>query len=35
MKDYISDYFRFQDILGAFDKLNKREISKKGIVVYD
>ena len=34
LKDYISDYFEFDDILGAFEKLEKREIAKKGIVVY-
>ena len=34
LKDYISDYFAFDDILAAFEKLEKREISKKGIVVY-
>ncbi len=35
LKDYISDYFSFEDILAAFEKLEKREISKKGIIVYD
>lgn len=34
LKDYISDYFKFDDILEAFEKLEKREISKKGIIVY-
>lgn len=34
LKDYISDYFVFDDILEAFEKLSRREISKKGIVVY-
>lgn len=34
LKDYISDYFAFDDILEAFEKLERREISKKGIVVY-
>lgn len=34
LKDYISDYFDFADILAAFDKLEKRQISKKGIVRY-
>ena len=34
LKDYISDYFKFEDILGAFEKLEKREIAKKGIIVY-
>lgn len=35
LKDYISEYFKFEDILEAFKKLEKREIGKKGIVVYD
>lgn len=34
LKDYISDYFAFDEILEAFEKLERREISKKGIVVY-
>ena len=34
LKDYISDYFKFEDILYAFEKLEKREIAKKGIIVY-
>ena len=34
LKDYISDYFEFDEILGAFEKLERREIAKKGIVVY-
>lgn len=34
LKDYISDYFRFEDVLEAFEKLEKREIAKKGIVVF-
>lgn len=34
LKDYISDYFAFDEILDAFEKLERREISKKGIVVY-
>ncbi|MBR1707805.1 MAG: zinc-binding dehydrogenase [Clostridia bacterium] len=35
LKDYISDYFPFEHILEAFEKLERREIAKKGIVVYD
>ncbi len=35
LKDYISDYFPFSDILTAFEKLEKRQIAKKGIIVYD
>ena len=34
LKDYISDYFRFEDVLGAFEKLDKKQIAKKGIVVF-
>lgn len=34
LKDYISDYFPFEDILKAFEKLERREISRKGIIVY-
>lgn len=34
LKDYISDYFRFDSILEAFEKLENKEIRKKGIVVY-
>ncbi len=35
LKDYISDYFDFDNILDAFEKLERREISKKGIIVYN
>ena len=34
LKDYISDYFSFDNILEAFERLEKRGISKKGIIVY-
>lgn len=34
LKDYISDYFPFSEVLSAFDKLEKREIGKKGIIVF-
>lgn len=34
LKDFISDYFPFEDILAAFRQLESRGISKKGIVVY-
>lgn len=34
LKDYISDYFSFDQILEAFEKLERREIRKKGIVVF-
>jgi len=35
LKDYISDYFTFTEVLEALDKLENREISKKGIVVFE
>jgi L-iditol 2-dehydrogenase len=34
LKDFISDYFAFDHILEAFEKLSRREIRKKGIIVY-
>lgn len=34
LKDYISDYYKFDNILEAFEKLEKKEIAKKGIIVY-
>lgn len=34
LKDYISDYFKFDDILGAFEKLTNHQILKKGIITY-
>lgn len=34
LKDYISDYFSFDEILQAFEKLERKEIKKKGIIVY-
>jgi len=34
LKDYISDYFDFKDILLAFEKLEKRQIAKKCIIRY-
>ena len=34
LKSFISDYFSFEDILMAFEQLENRGISKKGIVVY-
>lgn len=34
LKDYISDYFEFDDILEAFEKLADKKIAKKAIVVY-
>ena len=35
LKDYISDYFHWDHVLDAFDKLSRREIKKKGIVIFD
>jgi L-iditol 2-dehydrogenase len=35
LKDYISDYFSFDQILDAFSMLEKRQISKKGIIVFN
>ncbi len=35
LKDYISDYFSFTDVLDAFEKLERKQIAKKGIVVFD
>lgn len=34
LKGYISDYFQFQEILSAFRKLERREITGKGIVIF-
>ena len=34
IKDFISDYFSFDDAIQAFDKLLKREILKKGIIKF-
>ena len=34
LKDYISDYFKWEDVLEAFAKLERREIPKKGIVIF-
>ena len=34
LKEYISDYFKFKDYVQAFEKLEKREIEKKGIVIF-
>jgi L-iditol 2-dehydrogenase len=34
LKDYISDYFKFENILVAFEKLANHQISKKGIISY-
>lgn len=34
LKDYISDYFSFDEVLEAFEKLERKEISKKGIVIF-
>lgn len=34
LKDYISDYFKIENYRKAFDKLEKREILKKGIIIF-
>lgn len=34
IKDFISDYFKFEDSVEAFQKLLDRQISKKGIIVF-
>jgi len=34
MKDYISDYFKFEDSVAAFDKLLDKKIIKKGIITF-
>lgn len=34
VKDFISDYFKFEDSVHAYEKLLNREISKKGIIVF-
>ena len=34
LKDYISDYFPAEEMEAAFQKLEQREISKKGIVAF-
>ena len=34
IKDFISDYFRFEDSVDAFQKLLDRKIQKKGIIVF-
>ena len=34
LKDYISDYFAFDQITEAFEKLANKEISKKALIVY-
>ena len=34
IKDFISDYFKFDDAVEAYNKLLDRQISKKGIIVF-
>ena len=34
VKDFISDYFKFDDACEAYEKLLSRQISKKGIIVF-
>ena len=35
LKDFISDYVAFEDVIGAFDKVQNREIALKCIVRYE
>lgn len=34
IKDFISDYFKFEDSVEAYEKLLNRQIAKKGIIVF-
>ncbi len=34
MKNYISDYFKFEDAIEAYKKFENKEIKKKGIIVF-
>lgn len=34
LKDYISDYFTFDNVIEAYDKATNKEVLKKGIVVF-
>ena len=34
LKDYISDYFSFDDVIEAYDKAMNKQVLKKGIVVF-
>ena len=34
IKDFISDYFKFEDAVEAYQKLLNREVQKKGIIVF-
>lgn len=34
LKDYISDYFSFEDSVEAFEKVFNREVKKKGIITF-
>ena len=34
IKDFISDYFSFDNAVEAYEKLLDRQISKKGIIVF-
>ena len=34
LRDYISDYYQFEDILTAFEKFSNHQILKKGIITY-
>jgi L-iditol 2-dehydrogenase len=34
LKDFISDYFKFENVLEAFDQVSKHQIVKKAIITY-
>jgi L-iditol 2-dehydrogenase len=34
LKDYISDYYKFEDIKAAFDKHLSHKMLKKGIITF-
>jgi L-iditol 2-dehydrogenase len=34
LKDYISDYFKFENIIEAFGRISKRQIHQKAIITY-
>lgn len=34
IKDFISDYFKFEDSIEAYEKLLDRRVMKKGIITF-
>ena len=34
IKEFISDYFKFEDSVEAYEKLLNREVMKKGIITF-